>query len=788
MTSESEHASTSESTHQPAYRNRSRPPSERAADLLSRMTVAEKVAQLKMLWGQDVHADPTASTEAPGAITHFNRAGGWGPREAVRRMNAYQRTFVEDSRLGIPTLFSEEVACGVQVDGATVLPGGIGQAATWDPALIQQAGELVRQQLLAMGIRQTLGPVLDIGVDPRWGRIEECYGEDPYLAGVMASAFIRGVQGPRRGGVAAVGKHFVAHGASEGGRHTYGVHMGPQQLREVHGLPFEMGIREADMRGVMATYHDVDRVPVPASRELLTDLLRDEYGLDGVTVSDLNGVSRLHSFFRVVADNQEAAVVALRAGLDVDMPGDAFNELTDAVTSGVLDEPELDRAVESVLRLKFELGIFESPYADETACPETLDAGEERRLARRVAERSIVLLQNKRNLLPLKADQGTIAVIGPNAHRALALVGDYSYPVISTVMQVLATAFDPNTRAAGGLKPEMLPAMKATVSIPTVLEGIRAVTSDVVFAEGCTVTDPSTRGFEQAVAAAKQAAVAVVVVGDQSAIVAGGTVGEFLDSSTCELPGAQRPLIEAVAATGTPVVLVLCNGRPFVLGDLVDHVDAIVEAWFPGEEGAAAIADVLFGAVNPGGKLPVGMLASVGTAPYPYGAPARALLPGMPLYFDGPHEPPFPFGHGLSYTQFDYSGLTIVPDLGTTDGQVAISCDVTNVGDRDGDEVVQLYVRDTIGQVVRPDQELKGFTRLALAAGASARITFRLHSDRLAYFKESAGWIVDAGHYGVSVGSSSRDIRLRGEFHLNGDLRVAGIRRQLITPVSVNTT
>ena len=310
----------------------------------------------------------------------------------------------------------------------------------------------------------------------------------------------------------------------------------------------------------------------------------------------------------------------------------------------------------------------------------------------------------------------------------------------------------------------------------------------MVFAEGCTVTDPSTRGFEQAVAAAKQAAVAVVVVGDQSAIVAGGTVGEFLDSSTCELPGAQRPLIEAVAATGTPVVLVLCNGRPFVLGDLVDHVDAIVEAWFPGEEGAAAIADVLFGAVNPGGKLPVGMLASVGTAPYPYGAPARALLPGMPLYFDGPHEPPFPFGHGLSYTQFDYSGLTIVPDLGTTDGQVAISCDVTNVGDRDGDEVVQLYVRDTIGQVVRPDQELKGFTRLALAAGASARITFRLHSDRLAYFKESAGWIVDAGHYGVSVGSSSRDIRLRGEFHLNGDLRVAGIRRQLITPVSVNTT
>jgi len=776
---------TSAPAAEPLYKNSTRAPSERAADLLARMTVAEKVAQLKMLWGQDIDADPTPTEEPPGAITHFNRAGGWGPREATRRMNAYQRAFVEDSRLGIPTLFSEEVACGVQVDGATVLPGGIGQASTWDPELIEEVGELVRQQLLTLGVRQTLGPVLDIGVDPRWGRIEECYGEDPYLAGVMGSAFIRGIQGPRSGGVAVVGKHFVAHGASEGGRHTYGVHMGPHQLREVHGLPFEMSIREADMRGVMATYHDVDRVPVPASRELLTQLLHEEYGLDGVTVSDLNGVSRLHSFFRVAANNQEAAVQALRAGLDVDMPGDAFHELTGAVASGAVDEAELNRSVEAVLRLKFELGIFESPYVDETRCPDSLDGDEQRRLARRVAERSIVLLQNKGNLLPLTADHGPIAVIGPNADRGLALLGDYSYPVISTVMQILATAFDPNTRAAGGLKPEMLPPTKATVSIPTVLDAVRDVTSDVVFAQGCTVTAPSTHGFDQAVAAAERAAVAIVVVGDQSAIVAGGTVGEFLDSSTCELPGAQAALIRAVAATGTPVVVVLCNGRPFVLGSLVEHVDAIVEAWFPGEAGAAAIADVLFGDVNPGGKLPVGMLASVGTAPYPYGAPARALLPGMPLYFDGPHEPVFPFGHGLSYTSFEYSGLSVEAEPATTDGCVVISCDVRNVGDREGDEVVQLYVRDTIGLVVRPDQELKGFVRATLAPGASARITFQLHSDRLAYFYEPAGWVVDAGHYGVSIGSSSRDIRLRGDFRLTGDQRVAGARRQLVTPVSI---
>ena len=758
------------------------PTAERVAHLLGRMTLSEKIEQMRCLWGPTVPPEPAPGAAPPGAITHFVRAGRFTPQEAVRHVNAHQRAYVEASRLGIPALFSEEVMCGLQVDGATILPDGLGQASTWDPDLIEELGGLVRRQMTSLGLRQALGPVLDVARDPRWGRIEETYGEDPYLVGSLATAYVRGVQGARQGGVAAVAKHYVAHGASEGGRHMQPAHLGTRELHEVHGLPFEMAIRDADLRGVMSTYHQIDQVPVQASPELLTTVLREEYGFEGIVLSDLGAVTLLHTRHLVTGGPMESGVLALRSGLDMDMPGSCFSELAAAVEEGLVSEDVVDAAVARVLRGKFELGLFEQPYADEAAAPVVLDTEADRRVVRRAATRSIVLLQNEGDVLPLGPHLRSVAVIGPNADRALALLGNYSYPVATAALQLVADAFDPATSTRRQASADELVAPEVLVSVPTVLDALRERVGHLRFARGCGVADTDTSGFSEALEAAYSSDVAVVVVGDQAGIMTGATVGEGLDSMTCELPGVQRQLVEAVAATGTPVVVVLCNGRPFVLGWMTPIVAAIVEAWFPGEEGAAAIADVLFGVANPGGKLPVSFPRAVGSLPRPYNAPSGTFVPDQRIYYEGSHDPLFPFGHGLSYTTFELSDLVVDPPRTSTAGRVSVSCRVANVGPGEGDEVVQLYLRDAVGRTARPPLELKGFRRLTLAPGQTTRVAFDVAADRLALYDPPAGWVVEPGRIEVMVGTSARDIRLRGEFELTGSAREGRRGRALVTP------
>lgn len=777
---------------------------ERVTDLLARMTLEEKSAQLACPFALDHPEGVPLDADGLGAVAWPVAAAEAPPRQAVAAANALQRRLVEETRLGIPALFNEEALCGLKVKNATVFPDAIGQAATWDPALIEEMGRVIAAHARLVGARQLLSPLCDVAVDPRWGRVEETYGEDPYLVGSMATAFVRGVQGRDGGsGVIATLKHFIGYGASEGGRNTHPVHVGSRELRETHGVPFEMAIREGGARGVMCAYNQVDRVPAQASPALLTDLLRGEYGFDGLLISDLGSVSQLVTRHCVAADKEEAAALALRAGLDIEMPRDVLAEpLLAAVRAGAVSEAEVDRAVANVLRWKFALGLFEQPYADEAAVGDSLDSEGDRALARRVAEGSIVLLRNEpvdgRPVLPLPAGLRSVAVIGPNADRPFGLLGNYSYPVLHSAVKHFSQAIMDAAQRDGAAADDIdvldmserirTPAddfkpVVDSVPVVTVLEGIRDRVGpdvEVRYAQGCPVQVADPSGLQAAVDAAAASDVAVVVVGDQAGILAAATVGEAIDSVDLALPGLQRTLVERVAATGTPTVVVLTHGRPFVLDWLRDLVPAVVTAWFPGEEGGHAVARVLFGDVNPSGRLPVSMPGDAGSVPAPYN---RANAPGN-TYYDGELAPVWPFGHGLAYTTFEYRDLRLDVEV-PTDGVVSLSCEVVNTGDRAGAEVVQLYARDLVARSARPRIELKGFARVPLEPGEGALVRFRLPADRFALYDPAEGWVVEPGRVQLVVGASSEDIRLRGEVVLTGDVGRPGSGRALVTEVEV---
>ncbi len=744
------------------------------------MTVEEKVAQMVCLFGQEQQAiDGMPEGLVPGAITHWVRASKLPPPQARAALAELRERFRRRARLDIPILFCEEAVCGLEVDGATVFPDAIGMGATWDPDLLRRVGEVVHRQMLAVGIHNAWGPLCDLARDPRWGRMEETFGEDAYLAGELAAAYAAAVQGD--GGVAVTLKHFVGYALSEGGRNCQEVHLGERELREVHTVPFEMAIA-AGARGAMASYNSIDQVPVQASRALLTDLLRGELELPGVLVSDLGGVDQLHSRHGVSSGPQHSAELALRAGLDVDLAGVCFlTGLTKALDAGHVSMEDIDRAAGRVLAEKFRLGLFDRAAPADSVEP--LELPEDRALAREAAARSIVLLRNQpvgeRPLLPL-ATGGlrSIAVIGPNADRKAALMGNYSYPVMARAVDVFVDALDPSAR--DGLRrvsPDAVGDVSATVEVPTVLEALRAAAPagvEIRHARGCPVADLDRSGIAEAATLARESSVAVLVVGDQAGLFTAATVGEGVDSAHCRLPGVQRELVEAVLRTGTPTVVVLLAGRALEM-DWAAEVPAVLAAWFPGEEGGPALAEILFGTREPGGRLPITVPSTPGVVPMPYTA-AHA-----PTYYDADVRPHFPFGHGLGYTTFAYSDLALdQPEIASTE-VVAISCTITNTGDRHGEDVVQLYVHDPVATTVRPRRELKGFRRIALDAGESCRVTFQLHAERTALFDPGVGWVVEPGLIEVMVGSSAESIHLRGEFTITGEARVVQGRRALST-------
>jgi beta-glucosidase len=586
-------------------------------------------------------------------------------------------------------------------------------------------------------------------------------------------------------GIAITLKHFIAYGASEGGRNLQAVHQGPRELREVYGVPFEMAIAEGGARGVMSSYNTIDGVPVQASRELLTDLLRGDYGLPGVVMSDLGSVEQLHSRHGVSGGNEDSAVLSLRAGLDQDLAGGTYmGGLASALDAGHVSMEDIDRAAGRILAEKFRLGLFDNPDAPHSG---PLETPEDRLLARDVAARSIVMLRNealptREPLLPLAAGTRSVAVIGPNANRVAALMGNYSYPVLARGIELFTAALDP-TAAEGihRLSPDEFGPVAGTGTASTVLEAMRELAPagvEVTYARGCPIADLDTSGIEEAVALASRSSVAVVVVGDQAGLFTAATVGEGVDSVRCQLPGRQRELVEAIAATGTPTIVVLLAGRPLELG-WMSAVPAIIAAWFPGEEGASALAEIIFGAREAGGRLPVSMPPAVGVTPLPYGAAQ------WPSYYDTATRPVFEFGHGLGYTQWEYLNLVISTEQIPTDGDVTISCTVRNVGRRAGEEVVQLYLHDPVARTSRPRLELKGFTRVALSAGDSCTVTFDVHAERTALFDLSEGWVVEPGVIEVAIGSSCERLPLRGQLEITGHARVVEGRRMLSTAVTV---
>ncbi|MBD5382653.1 glycoside hydrolase family 3 N-terminal domain-containing protein [Clavibacter sepedonicus] len=764
---------------------------DRVRDLLARMTLEEKAAQITCPFGTavDVHTPPEAGW---GTATAALLSLGALPRDAARKGDALQRAHVEGTRLGIPVLLAEEALIGLKVRGATTFPDAIAQAATWDAPLIRTVASRIGLQMSRMGIRQALSPLADVARDPRWGRVEETYGEEPYLVGTMASAFVDGLQtaDPERPLIATL-KHFIGYGASDGGRNTDVAHMGAHELREVYALPFEMAIHLGGARGVMPAYNSIDGVPVTGSRALLRGLLRDELGFDGLITSDLEAVSQLSTKHATAPDAAHAFAQALRAGVNADLDNKVSGGvIVAAVRDGVLTVAELDDAVGGILRAKLEIGLLDQPYIDLDAVPESLDSDEDRALARLVAERSAILLRNEAvdgtPVLPLPSTPQWIAVIGPNAHRPMGQLGNYSYQVLDSMTQRFAEAANPQARISADLDTGADGAELLVESVPVVtfLEGIRARAhegSSVVYARGCPVSSEDRSGIAEAVETARTADVAVLVVGDQAGIGAYGTVGEGIDSATCELPGIQRELVEAVVATGTPTVVVLSHGRPYVLGWMAETVPAIVSSFFGGEEAGPAVASVLFGDVNPAGRLPIAMLESVGAAPLPYW---RTLMPDS--YADGSTRAVFPFGHGLSYTAFEYRDLAVESDEVPTDGSVRLSFTVVNVGERSGDEVVQVYGRDMVGRTTRRGRVLVGYERVALEAGAAVRVSIDVPASVFALWDATDGWVVEPGLIRFYVGPSSAVSALQAKVVLTGGEARPGRDRALVSTIRSN--
>jgi len=741
----------------------------RVKELLKRMTLEEKIAQLGSIPIQDLLTERKFSPEKArkllangiGQITRVAGGTDLEPKEVAELVNTIQKFLIENSRLGIPAIVHEECLSGFMAKGTTSFPQAIGLASTWEPSLVQKMTSVIRKEMRAMGAHQGLSPVLDVVRDPRWGRVEETFGEDHYLVASMGVAYIKGLQGDDlKNGIIATAKHFAGHGFSEGGRNCAPVHLGPREFREVFLFPFEVAVKVAKVESVMNAYHDADGVPCAASRELLTKILREEWGFRGIVVSDYWAIKMLHTFHYTAADKKEAGKQALEAGIDVELPNtECYGEpLLQAVQEGLVSESTVDQTVSRVLRAKIILGLLENPYVQPENISSIINTTEHRNIAREIARKSIVLLKNEGYLLPLKRDIKSITIIGPNAASTRNLLGDYSY-----------TAH--------------LSCEKDAVPIVSILEGIKSKLPQGVkinYAQGCDISGTSTEGFSEAIKAAKNSEVAIVVVGDKAGLSPSDTSGEGRDRAELGLPGVQEELVKAVYQTGKNTVVVLINGRPLSVEWIAENIPAIVEAWLPGEEGGNAVADVLFGDYNPGGKLPVTLPRSAGQLPINYNRKPSShkdyvFTKGSPL---------FPFGHGLSYAQFQYSDLKISPPKVGSAGEITISFKVKNVSERDGDEVTQLYIRDVVASVTRPTKELKGYQRITLKAGEEKIVTFKLSVEQLAFYNQDVKLVVEPGIFEIMIGSSSEDIRLKETLEVVGNIREVIPSRTLFTQVS----
>ncbi|WP_104181887.1 glycoside hydrolase family 3 N-terminal domain-containing protein [Arthrobacter sp. B0490] len=765
------------------WRDRGAAPEDRVEALVAEMTLREKVAQLVGVWvganteGGEVAPHQHEMNDAvdldellPHGLGQLTRPFGTAPVEPGLGALSLQRTqerIAAANRFGIPALVHEECLAGFAAWKATAYPVPLAWGATFDPDLVRTMSAAIGADLRSVGVHQGLAPVLDVVRDARWGRVEETIGEDPYLIGTVATAYVQGLE---QAGVVATLKHFVGYSASKAGRNLAPVSIGERERADVLLPPFEMAVRESGVRSVMHAYTDIDGVPTAADASLLTSLLRDTWGFDGTVVADYFGIAFLKELHRVAATLGEAAAAALTAGVDVELPTvHTFGDhLIAEIDGGRLDEDLVDRALRRVLRQKLDLGLLD---ADWSAVPSALagggaprvdlDPASNRDIARRLAEQSIVLVGNA-GILPL-AGTPRIALIGPNADTHRAFLGCYSFP------------------AHVG---EQHPEIELGLRIPTLAEALREefAGSEITTAAGCTIDGSATTGFDEALAVARGSDVVVAVLGDRAGLFGRGTSGEGCDAESLDLPGVQQQLLEGLLATGKPVVVVLLTGRPYALGAAASGAAAIVQGFFPGEEGAGAVAGVLSGRINPAGRLPVSIPGSPGAQPSTYLAAPLAQSSGVSNI-----DPTaaFPFGHGLGYTHFTWTDAASGAEAFATDGEIGLEVTVTNAGERDGVEVVQVYLHDPVASVVRPVQRLVGYARVPLAAGSSARVSFVVPADVASFTGRDGSRIVEPGALELRLGASSGDIRAALPLTLTGAVRRVDHTRRLHCDVRV---
>lgn len=757
----------------PAYQNPRLSTEERTRDLLARMTTDEKAGQLlcPMGWemyeknGDSVSISPAfremTDTRHAGTFWGVYRADPWtrktletglNPELAARAGNALQKYVKENTRLGIPLFLAEESPHGHMAIGTTVFPTGIGQAATWNPGLIRKAAEAMAREVRLQGAHISYGPVMDLSRDPRWSRVEESFGEDPVLTSAMGVAAVEGSGGgdlTRPYSVVTTLKHFIAYGIPEGGHNGNTALVGERELHENFFPPFRAAVK-AGALSVMTAYNSIDGVPCTANPYLYRELLKAQWNFRGFVVSDLFSINGLAGSHRVAHNLKEAGELSLGAGVDMDLGGSGFADIKKSVEEGKITTQQLDEAVGRILKLKFEMGLFENPYVDPVKAARGVRTAEHIALAREVARESVVLLENKNGILPLAPDLKRIAVIGPNADNRYNQLGDYTAPQDES-------------------------------NVVTVYEGIkrRFKEAAVTFVKGVAIRDTLQTDIPAAVKAAREAEVAIVVVGGSSArdfrtkyIETGAAVndravvqdmenGEGFDRATLGLLGKQQELLEAVRATGTPLVVIYIQGRPLEMNWAAENADALLTAWYPGQEGGNALADVLSGDVNPSGRLPLSVPRSAGQLPVYY----NRKHPQGHEYVELPAAPLYAFGYGKSYTTFAYSDLK-TETKGKTD--FTVSFRLKNTGKREGEEVTQIYLRDEVASVVQPRKQLKQFRKIRLKPGEEQQVSFSFTASDLEIVSKEMRRIVEPGEFGIMVGASSEDIRLEGKFIVKG--------------------
>ena len=778
------------------YRDPSASLAERVADLLQQMSLDEKLAQLGSVWiyqiadrhGLDTERAVPLLAEGIGHITRLCGASSLTATGAASTANQIQRHLVDHTRLGVPAIIHEEICSGLMARQATTFPQAIGMASTWRPELNQQLADAVRAQMRAIGTHQGLSPVLDLCRDPRWGRLEETYGEDPLLVAAMGLAFVRGLQGDDLScGVVATAKHFVGYGASDGGLNWAPARLPERELRDVYMRPFEAAVREGGLASVMNGYHELDGVPCGASAWLMKQVLRDEWGFDGTVVSDYFAVKMLSDYHHIVDGWPESAATALTAGIDVELPSTECysGDLKSALDRGLLAIDDIDRAVGRVLATKFRLGLFESPYVDVDRVQATTTTTEQSDLSLRAARDSLVLLVND-GVLPIAANTDRIALIGPNADDVRTLFGDYSYVThVESLLEVLKSG---NNVFAMPIEHGVdLDPVDDLDRFPTIRRALTDLMpdADIRYARGCDITDRDRSGFAEAVEAARASSVAVMVMGERSGLTDDCTTGESRDVASLDLPGVQEQLVAAIAETGTPIVLVLLAGRP--IGSVAAHsaAAAVLMAWLPGECGATAVAEALVGRISPGGKLPVSYPRSSGQIPVFYGhkvSGGRSHWKGE--YVDLSNEPMYPFGHGLAYSRFTIDAEPLDGPVVDTTQHIDVAVTVTNAGDVAADEVVQIYSRDVVASITRPVLELQGFHRVSLDPGESARLVFQLPVTCFGFTGHEMRYVIEPGRIELFAGTSSTALESAGWVSIAGEQPVPAIRPHHV-PVSV---